>query len=82
MMSRYPMMDNWPMMGPFMWLFMLLFLGLALFGIIYLIRLLMLRDKSRDETPQRETALDILKKRYAKGEISREDYEQMKKDIS
>jgi putative membrane protein len=28
-----------------------------------------------------ETALDIVKKRYAKGEITREEFEQMKKDI-
>lgn len=31
---------------------------------------------------QGETALDILKKRYARGEISREEFEQMKKDIT
>jgi len=31
--------------------------------------------------PGSETPLDILKKRYAKGEISKDDFERMKKDI-
>jgi putative membrane protein len=33
-------------------------------------------DRSSSETP-----LNILKRRYARGEISREEFEQMKKDI-
>ena len=36
-------------------------------------------NESKSETE--DSPLDILKKRYAKGEISREEFEQMQKDI-
>lgn len=54
--------------------------------IIVLIVWLVVNQSNRNRQsylpPQQETALDILKKRYAKGEISKDEFEQMKKDLS
>ena len=39
------------------------------------------RDSYPHNRIETETALEILKKRYAKGEITREEFEQMRKNI-
>ncbi|MFO7570707.1 MAG: SHOCT domain-containing protein [Smithellaceae bacterium] len=61
--------------GMFMWLIILIILVAAIYFIVMAI-------KSRQVTGSSlETPLDILKKRYAKGEITKEDFERMKKDL-
>lgn len=38
-------------------------------------------DDEEEETDEEDESLEVLKMRYAKGDISREDFEQKKKDL-
>ena len=51
---------------------------LVIAGVVYLI---IKYVKKSDSGPKNETALDILKKRYAKGEIDAEEFARKKKDL-
>ncbi len=73
------MMGNgwfWGHMG-FGWLFWLVILALFIWLLVQALN----RGRMEDRHSQLETPLEILKKRYARGEISREEYEKMKKDL-
>ena len=62
----------------FGWIFWLVIIGLVIWGLSKIVRN---SRNRRDSLPSQEDALDILKKRYAKGEITKEAFEEMKKDL-
>ena len=70
----------WPWdtaMGWWMIAWMVIFWG----GLIALIVWGIKKLTERDGSARKRDALDIAKERYAKGEISREEFEQLKKDL-
>ncbi|MCX9011682.1 MAG: SHOCT domain-containing protein [Candidatus Methanoperedens sp.] len=75
---QFGMMDyGYGMMG-WMWILGLIFWILVIAGLVLLIRYLWEGGGAKRET---ESALEILKKRYARGEISKEEFEEKKKDL-
>jgi len=60
------------------WLFMILFWVVVVAGIVVLVKWIVGQTSSH---PRTDTALDILKKRYARGDITKEDFDHMKKDL-
>jgi putative membrane protein len=63
----------------FGWVFMILWWGLIIAGIAVLVRWFF--SSSTGRSGAGHTALDILKERYARGEIDREEYEQKRRDL-
>lgn len=77
-----PGMMGWAGMGWFGPLFMVLFWILIVVLIVLLIRWLLSASHAKPQSPPPEdAALEILKKRYARGEINKEEFEVKKKDL-
>lgn len=62
-------------MGYFGWFWMVLFWGAFIWLIVWLI------NKSREPEQKEKTPLQIAKERYAKGEITKKHFDEMKKDL-
>lgn len=59
--------------GALMGLFWIIIIGVVVYFFV--------NHSRQQQSDNRETPLDILNKRYARGEISKEEYEQMKQDL-
>lgn len=70
-------MGWWMMMGG---LWMLLFWGLVIWLIVWAIR--KVNQVSKGSIGGGGSALDIAKERYARGEITKAEFDQLKKDLS
>lgn len=77
-----PMM--WGSWGISMMIMMILFWAAIIVGLVVLIRWLWTTGNSRHQgmlSNASESPLDILKKRYARGELSKQEFETMRQDI-
>jgi putative membrane protein len=62
------------------WLVMVLFWVVLVFAVVVSLRALSPRSRDGSGPPPR-SALDILKERYARGEIGKDEFEQKKRDL-
>jgi putative membrane protein len=75
--GRHPMWWMWGAWGIGMMLMMLLFWGLVIVSLVLGIRWLLRQAR---ET-RSDSALEILRQRYARGELTKDEFERMKKDL-
>lgn len=74
---------HYPFGGPGWGLSLWMMIAMAIFWLLFLVGivLLIVWAVNRSRTATGGSAIDVLNRRYAQGEISREEYEQMKRDI-
>ncbi len=81
---------GWGMMGPgmmggFGWMWFMPIFGILILGLIIWAVAAAVRGASQpsgSDSSRPDSALEVLKKRYARGEINKEEYEEKKKDLA
>ncbi len=73
----HPMMFMWAAGGLVMMLMMLVFWGLVIAGLVIGLRWLV----GQGHPARRDEALDILRQRYARGEIDKQEFETRKREL-
>ncbi|MGV8893212.1 MAG: SHOCT domain-containing protein [Burkholderiaceae bacterium] len=78
------MMDGYGMSGSFGfgWIFMILFWVVIIVGVIALVKWMITSSGMGRRGGGNNTALDILKERYAKGEIDEQEFQKRKRDLT
>jgi putative membrane protein len=67
-------MGWWMLFGGFLWI---AFWGAAIYAVAFL-----MRGHRIHTDPRTDEAIEILKRRYASGEISKDEYEQIRDDVA
>jgi putative membrane protein len=73
----FPMMWGYSSWGAFGFIWMIFWWALIILGIVYLVKWI-----ARQGGSQGKDAVEILKERYARGEINKKEFEEKKRDIA
>lgn len=77
------MMDGYGMGGfGFGWIFMILWWALIIVGIVALVKWVATSSGGDGRSGGDSKALDILKQRYARGEIDEQEFQKRKRDLT
>ena len=73
------------MMGGFSWMAIMPVLWIVVLGLVIWAVVAAVRGSSESrssDSSKADSALEVLKKRYARGEINKEEYEEKKRDLA